>query len=200
VQSQCGNLGLPITDDSWVSRDEHAPYAIKWAPAGVTLEVTWRGMEDVLAANLTRNIGISNYNAALIMDMCRYARVMPAIHQFEVHPMYQRPELIELGRRLGIITTMYSILGSGKDGPLQSKEIAEIAAKHSVKPAAVCIAWGLGQGCAVLAKSTNVDRIRANFEAEGICLDESDLKTIRGLDINLRTCSMVEYWGFPSHC
>jgi 2,5-diketo-D-gluconate reductase A len=192
--------GLPITDDNWVKRDESMPYGIKWAPAGVTLENTWRGMEDVLAAKLTRYIGVSNYNATLLMDLCRYAKVMPAMHQFEAHPMFQRGELVELGRQLGIQTTMYSILGSGKDGPLQNKAIAEIASKHGAQPAAVCIAWGLRQGVAVLSKSVIPERVRANFEAERLELDDADLKILKALDCNLRTCNMVEYWGFPSHC
>ena len=60
---------------------------------------------------------------------------------------------------------MYSILGSGKVGLLQEAVIAEVAAKLDVVPAAVCIAWSIRLGCAVLAKSTNPERIDANFHA-----------------------------------
>jgi diketogulonate reductase-like aldo/keto reductase len=92
------------------------------------------------------------------------------------------------------------VLGSGKDGPLQNKVVAEIAHKHGIETSAVCIAWGLRQGCAVLSKSTNPDRIRVNFDAENVQLDNMDMEKLRGINKDLMTCNMVEYWGFPSHC
>jgi D-xylose reductase len=191
--------GLPITKDTWSIRDASSPFNIRLAGEGVTLEQTWRGMEDVLAANLTCNIGISNYNAALIMDMCRYAKVMPAVHQFEAHVMFQRSELVDLGNKLGIHSTMFSILGSGKEGPLQNHVVAGLAAKYSVKPAAICIAWGIKQGCCVLAKSIQRDRIQANFDAENVALDSTDLETLKTEDCNLRTLTTFEYWGFEAY-
>lgn len=157
-------------------------------------------MEDVLEAKLTRNIGISNYNATSIMDLYRYARIMPAVHQFEVHILNQRAELRELGNNLGMHNTLYSILGSGKDGPLQEPIVKEIAAKHGVSAGAICIAWGLRQKSSVLSKSVNPKRILENFQAQNVKLDDGDLAKLASLDRELRTCNMVEYWGFPSHC
>lgn len=154
----------------------------------------------MLDAKLTRNIGISNYSALAIMDLCRYARIMPAIHQFEVHVLNQRSELRELGDKLGIHNTMYSILGSGKEGPIHDPTVNNIASKHGVSAGAVCIAWGLSQGCSVLSKSINKGRIISNFEAEKVQLDDADMQKLASLDEELRTCNMVEYWGFPSHC
>jgi diketogulonate reductase-like aldo/keto reductase len=193
--------GLPITDSTWVKRDASDPYNIAWAAPGVTLEDTWLGMEDAHEAGLVKNIGVSNYSASTLMDLLRYAkRVKPAVHQFEGHPMFQRRELVEIGRKYGIHATMYSILGSGKEGPLQDPVIRGIAEKHGVSPAAVCIAWGLSSGdVSVLAKSTNAERIASNFAVEKVKLDAEDLEKIIGLDKGLRTCSMVEYWQFPSH-
>jgi alcohol dehydrogenase (NADP+) len=147
------NGGLPIAEDSWVVRDPSDPWNIKWAEPGITLEDTWRGMEDCYASGKAKNIGVSNYNAGLLMDMMRYAKVKPSVHQFECHLMFQRTELRDVGDKLGIHTTMYSILGSGKDGLMQDATIASIAAKHSTSPASVCIAWGMSQNCSVLSKA-----------------------------------------------
>lgn len=193
--------GLPIAEDTWIKRDEEQPYGIAWAGDGVTLESTWMGMEDAALAGKVRNIGISNYNALGLMDLMRYAkRVKPAVHQFEGHVMNQRPELRKLGDRLGIHNTLYSVLGSGRDGPMQSKVVAEIAAKHDVGPAAICIAWALSTGCSVLAKSTKEERIADNFKAERVLLDVEDFARLLKLEAGLRSCNMNDYWGFPSHC
>lgn len=196
------HAGLPIGSETWIKRDPEQPYGIAWGAAGVTLESTWQGMEDAHEAGLVRNVGVSNYNALGLLDLMRYAkRVKPTVHQFECHPMNQRAELRELGEKLGLHSTLYSILGSGKEGPLQNAVVAGIARKHGVEPGAVCIAWGLGTGGSVLSKSVQAKRIAANFAAEKVQLDAEDLAEIAKLDVGLRNCNMVEYWdGFPSHC
>lgn len=41
----------------------------------------WAEMEKLVDAGLTRNIGISNFNAQLIMDLLTYAKYKPATLQ-----------------------------------------------------------------------------------------------------------------------
>jgi diketogulonate reductase-like aldo/keto reductase len=113
--------------------------------------------------------------------------------------MFQRTELRAMGDKLGIHSTMYSILGSGKTGPMQDSVIVGIAKKHGVSAAAVCIAWGLSQNCSVLSKSTNAGRVVSNFGASEVVLDAEDTKQIASCERGLRTCNMEEYWGFASH-
>lgn len=43
-------------------------------------------MESLVDAGLARSIGVSNYSAPLMMDLERYARIMPATLQIEHHP------------------------------------------------------------------------------------------------------------------
>jgi diketogulonate reductase-like aldo/keto reductase len=193
------HVGLSITGDNWIPHDASDPWNIKWAEHGVTLEETWRSMEDVHDSGKAKNIGVANYSAPLLMDMLRYARVKPAVHQFECHPMFQRTELRAFGDKLGIHSTMYSILGSGKTGPMQDSVIAGIAKKHGVSAAAVCIAWGLSQNCSVLSKSTTPARIVGNYGAQDVSLDAEDMKQIASCERGLRTCNTEEYWGFASH-
>jgi D-xylose reductase len=43
-------------------------------------------MESLVDKKLVRNIGISNFAGALIMDLMTYARIPPAVLQVEMHP------------------------------------------------------------------------------------------------------------------
>lgn len=43
-------------------------------------------MESLVDAGLAKSIGVSNYSAPLMMDLERYARIMPATLQIEHHP------------------------------------------------------------------------------------------------------------------
>lgn len=188
--------GLPITDANWVPRD--AAGDIRWG-AGVSLEMTWRGMEACVDAGLARDIGVSNYPAALLMDVLQYARIRPAVNQCECHAYNTRADLRAICARAGVHFTMYSILGSGKAGPLGDAAVAAMARRKGVSPAQLLIRWGLSTGCSVLAKSTREPLIRENFAAERVPLTADEAAQLAKLDRGLRVCDMTEYWGFASH-
>jgi alcohol dehydrogenase (NADP+) len=141
-----------LTAHTWVPKDKNDPLGIKW-DRNVTLEEMWRGMEDCYESGKAKNIGVSNYNVALLMDLMNYANIKPVVHQFECHPNFQRPLLRDVCNKLGIHCTMYAILGSGKEGPMHDKIIVSIADKHKTSPASICIAWGIAQpNCSTLSK------------------------------------------------
>ena len=50
----------------------------------------------------------------------------------------------------------------------------------------ICIAYQLHRGLAVIPKSVNPDRIRDNFKATAVKLDEDDLTKLKALDRNTR--------------
>ncbi|PXF44472.1 Aldose reductase A [Gracilariopsis chorda] len=188
--------GLPISENNWVLRDDKGD--ITWAD-GVTLQDTWRGLEKCVHLRLVRDIGVSNYPAVALMDALQYARIKPAVNQCEAHCYYQRKELRDVCARFGVHLSMYSVLGSGKRGPLQDAVVARIGREIGATPAQVLIAWGLHTGCSVLAKSANAGRIAQNFGAQRVALSAAQLRELDALDRGLMTCNMVEYWAFPSH-
>ncbi len=76
-----------------------------------TIQETWHAMEDLVSKNLAKSIGISNFNAQLIMDLLRYAKIKPATLQIEHHPYLTQPGLIKLAHEEGIAVTAYSSFG-----------------------------------------------------------------------------------------
>lgn len=45
---------------------------------------TWKGLEDALDANLTRSIGVSNFNLTQMQRLWDNSRIKPAVLQIEV--------------------------------------------------------------------------------------------------------------------
>ena len=43
-------------------------------------------MEGLVSNGLVKNIGISNFAGALVMDVLTYAKIKPAVLQVEMHP------------------------------------------------------------------------------------------------------------------
>lgn len=59
----------------------------KLTEINVPLSVTWKAMEKLYEQGKAKNIGISNYNGALLLDLFRYAKVVPQTLQV----CYRRP-------------------------------------------------------------------------------------------------------------
>ncbi|OSX72774.1 hypothetical protein BU14_0404s0001 [Porphyra umbilicalis] len=187
--------GLPITDAT--SGLEGAD-GLAWSKK-YTLQNKWEGMEECHRLGLTKTIGVSNYSALQLMDLLSYAKVPPAVNQIEGHINNQRKELRAVCDANNIHVTLYSVLGSGKEGPLQDPTVASIATAHGVSAGAICLAWALSTGCSVLAKSVTPSRIEENFKADAIQLTADEAKQLAGLERRLVVCNMEEYWGFPAH-
>ncbi len=54
--------------------------------AKVPIAETWQAMEELARAGLVRNIGVCNFNTALLRDLLAYAEIAPAVLQVEMHP------------------------------------------------------------------------------------------------------------------
>lgn len=85
---------------------------------------TWPEMEKLVDANLTKSIGISNFNKEQVTRVVEKARIKPVINQVECHPYLKQQKLMEFCKEKGIILTAYSPLGSpGRPGK-DAKEVA----------------------------------------------------------------------------
>ena len=78
---------------------------------------------------------------------------------------------------------------------LEDEVLKSIAEKHSATVPQICLAWNLARNVSVIPKSTNYDRIKANFEAQKIVLDEEDLEKIGKLDKNRRNFDPKKWDG-----
>lgn len=152
------------------------------------LEDTWTGMEDCLAEGTAKHIGVSNFNIAkleLIMEDCTDR---PEVNQCEWHPYLPQQSLHDFCKTNKIKMTAYAPLGSpGRSGEyrkpndpelLGEPAITAIAEKHGITEAQVCLAYGLTRKMAVIPRSTNLERLKENFDAADLKLDREDLRSL----------------------
>ena len=167
-------------------------------PIKVPLQETWTAMEALVQRGLCRSIGISNFNGALVMDLLRYASVVPATLQIEHHPYLTQEGLVKLAEGSGMAITAYSSFGpqsfieldmkQAKDVPLlmDNAVIKKVADKHGKTPAQVLLRWATQRGIAVIPKSNNPERLAQNLDVTKFDLDKSEIDEISGLDKGLR--------------
>ena len=155
-------------------------------------------MEKLVEKGLCRSIGISNMNGQLILDILRYAKIVPATLQIEHHPYLTQEQLVKFAQSRGIAVTAYSSFGpqsfleldmkQAKDTPLlmEHATIKKIAEKHGKTPAQILLRWATQRNVAVIPKSNNQDRLAQNLDVTSFDLSKDELGEISALNKNLR--------------
>ena len=192
----------------------HWPFP-NWHPPGCSVESrspdarpylhdefmnTWRQMERLVDLGLVRNIGTSNMTIPKLRLVLRDARIKPAVNEMELHPHFQQPELFHFVVENGILPVGYCPLGSpGRPErdrtyddtvDLEDPVICEIARRHGVHPAAVCLKWAVQRGQVPIPMSTKHENYTANLEAVcGDPLSGDEMRLIAGID---RHCRLVK--------
>lgn len=158
---------------------------IHWPVPGRGLYVdTWRELIDLRNQGRIKSIGVSNFNPDHLEAIIEATGVIPVVNQVECHPWLQQNSLRAFHAKLGIITQSWSPLGRGK--LLNEPIIKAIALKHRITEAQAIIAWHLAVGNVVIPKSITPSRIRENYQASTIKLDQVDLAQIQKLDAGIR--------------
>lgn len=154
------------------------------------LDLTWAELEKAKEQGLVRSIGVSNFGPKRLAELIEKAEITPAVNQVESHPLLQQNELIDFCQKNMIAVTAYSPLGSqhedNEPSLLENDIILEIAERLKVSPAQVLLAWQLTRGVIVIPKTVHQERLKENFAASAIELDDEDMKKIASLDKNYR--------------
>ncbi|KAJ7505270.1 Aldo keto reductase [Mycena galericulata] len=160
------------------------------------LQETWTAMEELVDAGLAKNIGISNCQGSLLLDILRYARIKPQVLQIERHPYLSQDALVALAQHLGIAVTGYSSLGPqgyieismdrGAPSLLTHELVSAVASSHNKTPAQVLLRWSTQHGVAVVPKATDPQLMAENLESESFNLTANEMKAVSGLNCNLR--------------
>lgn len=165
-------------------------------PAKIPLAETWGAMEDLVRAGLARNIGVCNYNCALLRDLLSYAAIRPAVLQVELHPYLAQEKLLRFCRQEGIAVTGFSPLGASSYVPIGMADadesalaepvVIEIARRRGKTPAQVVLRWGVQRGTAVVPKTSRIERLAENLALFDFELSADEMAAIGGLDRNRR--------------
>lgn len=150
------------------------------------LHLTWKGMESLVTAGLTRYIGVANFNTQLLMDLFNYATILPYVNQVELHPYNTQEALLAFCKQFNIKITAFSPLGSAsyielgmdfglKTGLLQDEVILEIAKNHGKSAAQVLLKWSVQRNISVIPKSSNVDHLKENAQINDFQLTEDEV-------------------------
>jgi len=162
----------------------------------IPMQETWQAMEELVDEGIAKNIGLSNCQGSIILDVMRYARYEPQVLQIEHHPYLTQQPLVDLAKLLNIALTAYSSFGSQsylelgyeKDvtNLLEHNVVTSIAQARKKTVAQVLLRWATQRGIAVIPKTNNEGRLVENLQCDTFDLSESEIKKISDLNNGLR--------------
>jgi diketogulonate reductase-like aldo/keto reductase len=152
-------------------------WLIHWPGDGSQVDL-WRSFVSAREQGLARDIGVSNFDVAVIDELTAATGVTPAVNQIEWSPLLFDASVLEAHRERGIALEGYSAL---RGGTLEHPEIVAIAERVGRTPAQVIIRWHVQHGVVVIPKSRQADRIRSNADVAAFELTADDMATLDAL-------------------
>lgn len=159
--------------------------------------ICWRQMEELVDRGLVRAIGTSNMTRPKMEQLLAQARIRPAVNEMELHPYFQQRELMDYMCGEGIQPIGFCPIGSpcrpDRDhaptdrSELEDPVMQEIARRHNVHPATICVKWAVQNGQIPIPLSLTPKNYCANLRsAVEDPLTPEEMQQIRALDCNMR--------------
>ena len=194
-------------DDMW-KRTIHGPAVQSAADMDKLRAETWRAMEDAYNEGMVRAIGVCNMSADQLERLGETAKIVPMVHQFELHPLYPQTAMLEYCAEHNILATAYASLGGqdtnraewerllgnsaestettqkrkrSKDPPtnlLHASPVVTLAKKYNVTTAQVLLRWALEQDCSIIPKTASADRMRENADLFSFSLTTAEVEEV----------------------
>jgi len=153
-------------------------WLIHWPGDGSANPDLWAEFVEARDAGLVRDIGVSNFDGALLDEVTKATGVTPAVNQIEWSPLLFDREVVDDLRGRGIVLEGYSAL---RGGTLEHPTIVGIAERLGRTPAQVIIRWHLQHQIVVIPKSVKAERIRSNADVADFSLTDDDMSALDSL-------------------
>lgn len=151
----------------------------------------WQGMEQALALNLTRAIGVSNYPKTQLRALLAAATTKPAVNQCQMSMANQESEMLQYCKEEGIVFEAYAAM---RACPFSNPRVKAIATKHKVGVSQVCLRWVLQKGAVMaVGLGANVTEMpeysRENLNLYGFELSAAEMATLDGTGKQIGSCA-----------
>mmetsp|Transcript_148056 Transcript_148056/g.210263 ORF Transcript_148056/g.210263 Transcript_148056/m.210263 type:complete len:309 (-) Transcript_148056:6-932(-) len=148
------------------------------------IKAQWGAMEELLAENVTRTIGVSNY-CKECLECLADAKVQPAVNQIEYHVgMGADPEgIISYTKSKGIVPQAYSPLGptmnhTAKNILIEGNLTTSIGRHYNKSGAQVALHWVNQHEAALITKAPQLEYLQEDISIFDFELNDADLAAL----------------------
>ena len=152
---------------------------LHWPPMGGDIAPSLRLLAQARERGLAREIGVSNYTAAMMREAVEIVDAPLATNQVEFHPLLNQDILLAASAETGIPLSSYCSVARGKI--FEHPEFGEIGETYGRSAAQVVLRWILQKGVSINTMSTKRANIAANFDVMDFTLSSTDMGRIDAL-------------------
>ena len=166
VEESLEKLGLP-----WVDL-----LMIHWPNAQIPLAGSIAALCKVKAVGLAKNIGVANFNVAMLDEANADATEPLAALQIEIHPYLDQSKILAAARRHGMAVVAYCPLARGKvpgDETLQ-----RIGRAHGKSPAQVALRFLEQDNIIPIPRTSKRERLAENLGSLDFKLSDQEMSEI----------------------
>lgn len=145
---------------------------------------TYRAMVELYKAGKIKAIGVSNFYPDRLVDLIKFAEVVPAINQVETHVFNQQVQAKEIMDKYNVQIQAWAPFAEGKNNLFTNKVLQSIGEKYNKSSAQVALRYLIQRGVSVLPKSTHKNRMKENIDVFDFELNSDDMNEISKLDKN----------------
>ncbi len=146
---------------------------------------SWKAMEELHKEGRIKAIGVSNFSAHQFDELISNSTVKPAVNQIETHAFFQQHKAQDALRHDSVQMEAWSPFAGGRNGLFTNKTIAAIGAKHKKTNAQISLRWLIQRGIVAIPRTSQKAHMIDNINIFDFELDESDMKTLAALDLNV---------------
>ena len=143
----------------------------------------YKALEDLYEEGKLKAIGVSNFYPDRLSDICLFERkIIPQVNQVETNVFNAQYEAQENMEKYNVQIEAWAPFAEGKNNMFSNEVLTEIGKKYNKSVAQVILRWLTQRNVVALSKSTNIERIKENFNIFDFELSEEDMRKIKELD------------------
>lgn len=157
----------------------------------------WKQMEEAADTGQVKHLGMSNMTIPKLEAVLPLCRIKPALLEMELHPCFQQPDLYDYCVHKGIQPVGFCPIGSptrpDRDktesdlSDIEMPELIEIAQKHQVHPAVICLKWAVQRGQIPIPFSVRESEYVSNLQCTvENPLTDAEMDILKSVDKNCR--------------
>ena len=142
----------------------------------------WQALEESVTEGKVKMIGVSNFCKIHLEHILKNCKIKPVINQIECNPIYWDKETIDYSLQNGIVIEAYCPLAEWSPQLVQNKIILDLAKKKNKTVPQIILKWIMQKNMIPLPKSVHTEYIKENFNLNGFCLTDEEMKNVDTLN------------------
>ena len=160
-------------------------YMFHWPVTDIFVD-TYKEMEKLYNEGYVRALGVANchqHHLQAILDNCE---IVPAVDQFEIHPLFTQKPLITFCRSHDIQVQAYTPLARNDDRLTKNLILRGLAEKYGKTIQQIILRWHVQLNQIPVPRSLNHTRQLQNINIFDFSLTDEEIKSIDSININSR--------------